>query len=290
MADTRFKVENGLLAVGGAGSSSRFEHPLTVAANTTIDGDLLLVQGNFTVVGNTIYQGVLNYAADLIPTTNGTLTIGTSTNTYNGHFNTLISHSGIFPLANTVALGNTSRRFEGFVTNINASGTGTITGAATFSNTIVVTGNAQFSNTVAVTGNATFSNTIAATGAATFSNTVTATGAVTTPAVILTNGGLYSNQATVSTTSPTVVDSFPLASATGARYTVTARLAGTSRHAVELLTVHEGTNVLATQYAEIFNTRLGVFDININGANVELTFTPLTAVAHTVRVIRQQIL
>ena len=79
--------------------------------------------------------------------------------------------------------------------------------AVSFSNTITVTGNATFSNTVSIpnissnvtfanstvhTGNATFSNTIAVTGNATFSNTVTI------------NSSLKSNQFTESRSAPSI--------------------------------------------------------------------------------------
>jgi hypothetical protein len=118
-------------------------------------------------------------------------------------FSNTITVTGNATFSNTVSIPNIS-------SNVTFANTITVTGNATFSNITIHTGNATFSNIVTFssntihTGNATFSNTIAVTGAATLSNTVAVTGAATFSNTVTVNSSLKSNQFTESRSAPSI--------------------------------------------------------------------------------------
>ena len=63
--------------------------------------------------------------------------------------------------------------------------------------------------------------------------------------------------------------------------------AGSSYHVIELRLVHNGTTVYMAQYGEIYTgSSLGTFDASIATGTLSLTFTPATATATTVKLIR----
>jgi hypothetical protein len=89
--------------------------------------------------------------------------------------------------------------------------------------------------------------------------------------------------ANTNTSSATVVDSFASAQYRSGKYTV--QVSNLDGHQVsELLVLHSNNTVHFTQYGDIVvssKASLGDFGAQINGANVEITFTPTTASFHS---------
>lgn len=302
MAQSRFKLQDGILASNTA-ANSVFMHPMRVNANTTIDGELLLVTGNFTVQGNYVIAGQTVYDTDLLPAANGR-SIGNSSNQFDALLRNVTISGFANPAANGIALGTSSKRWDTYSTNVNASGTLTVTNSASLSNTLYVTGNSTFANLVSVTGTTTLANTLGVTGAVTFSNTLSVSGTSTLTGNVSTQGnvaansillnghaGVFANSKTVSGTTKTVIDSFSNSVGNFAKSVITVTDSSQQFHAIEILFVHTGTNALLTKYGEIYNTKLGTFDADINGAFLEISFTGTNSSAtYTIKTIRQQIL
>jgi hypothetical protein len=287
MTDTRFKVENGLLAIGASGNSL-FEHQVSMNANLTVNADLMLVKGNFTVQGTTTYVGDLNYAVDLVPTTNATLKIGTPTNTYLGHFYNLTIYNSLVPSANGKAFGNTISRWDTYSTAISASGNVTVNSTAFVVDAanMKASVNASIgSATLTVGGTANVSGNVNVSG-----SYVNVAGNVTAAAVLFGYAAIFTNTATVSTTSSTRIDSFAKTVGKAAKLLIHIDPGNTTQHALEMLLVHDGTNVLTTKYGYVYNTSLGTIDSVILGANVDINFTAAAAGTYTVKTIRQQML
>ena len=133
MANTNFKVEHGLTVTG---ANSTFDRPVRVNANTTIDADLLLVTGNFTVQGNYIITGTTLYDVDIIPIQTGRL-LGNNTNRFDAFLRDINVSNSLIPNANSLPLGNTTRRWDAYTTNISATGSVTVTNTASFGNTSI---------------------------------------------------------------------------------------------------------------------------------------------------------
>lgn len=285
MADTRFKAENGILAVGNTTANSIFDHQVRVNANLTVQ-DLLLVSGNFTVQGNTTYIGTTLYDTDLIPGTNATRSLGNSVNTFLAYLYDVTIYNSIVPSANNKALGSTTKRWDTYSNNISSSGTLQVQLGGQFSNTLTATGNVQFSNTLAVIGNVTVGN------GTNFSN-VSVYGNVASNGLVMPYGGIFTNTASINSTTATIVDAFPKTLGSAAKVVLAIANSSSGQQAIEILMVHDGTTVTQTQYADVYNTKLGSFDTVINNANVEIKFTSLAAnatVTQTVKTIRQQML
>ena len=95
--------------------------------------------------------------------------------------------------------------------------------------------------------------------------------------------------ATPAAASPATVDSFATTTYRSAKY-LAQMTAGTSYHVIELRLVHDGTTVYMSQYGEIFTgSSLGTFDASISTGTLSLTFTPATATATTVKLIKELI-
>lgn len=280
MADTRFKAENGILAVGNTSANSFFDHEVKVNANLTVQ-NLLLVTGDFTVQGNTTFVGTSLYDTDLIPGTNATRSLGNSVNTFLAHLHDVTIYNTLIPSANNKALGSTTRRWDTYSNNISSTGTLQVQLSGQFSNTLTATGNVQFSNTLSVVGNVTFSNTLAV------ASNVASNG------LVMPYGGIFTNTASINSTTATIVDAFPKTLGSAAKVVLAIANSSSGQQAIEILMVHDGSAVVQTQYADVYNTKLGTFDTVINNANVEIKFTSLAANAtnvQTVKTIRQQML
>jgi len=286
MADTRFKAENGILAVGNTSANSIFDHQVRVNANLTVQ-DLLLVSGNFTVQGTTTYIGGTLYDVDLVPTSNGARSVGTAGNTFLGNFYDLTIYNSLVPSANNKALGSSTKRWDTYSNNISSTGTLQVQLGGQFSNTLTAIGNVQFSNTLSVIGNVTVGN------STNFSN-VSVFGNVASNGLVMPYGGIFTNTASINSTTATIVDAFPKTLGSAAKVVLAVANSSSGQQAIEILMVHDGTTVTQTQYADVFNTKLGSFDTVINNANVEIKFTSLAANAttnvQTVKIIRQQML
>lgn len=302
MANTSFKIENGLTV---AGANSVFEKPVRVNANTTIDADLLLVTGNFTVQGNYVITGTTTYDTDLIPLSAGRSLGNTSQRWTYAHTDNLTVYTTLVPNANAVTFGSLTKRWEAYTTSINATGAVSVSNTASLGNTSVggfinATGTGQFGGNVSITGfvnatstgqfggNVSSNGNLSIDGISTLTGNVVSSGNVTSKGLILDHAAFFANTKSVTTTTATVVDSFPRADANFCKLIITAK-SGTNVQAMEVLLLHEDTNVILTKYADLYNTRLGTVDAAINGANVEVSFTALSAGTYTVKTLRQMI-
>lgn len=177
------------------------------------------------------------------------------------------------------------------------------------SNTIITVSTSTFGNTTGngyvngIFGSATLiANTALRGGNVTVSNTLNITSAVSVTNTFLvstalkvgnstSNVQIVSNLASVSSVTPTIVDSFPATEGKMVRYVVGMQNAANSLvYACELLLVHDSTsNVFMTKYGEIYNSVvLGTFDAAVNGANVELKVTAVNTTSYTVKTSRMQ--
>lgn len=91
---------------------------------------------------------------------------------------------------------------------------------------------------------------------------------------------------TGASTSEVTVDEFATATFRSAKY-LAQMTAGSNYHMIELLTLHDDANVYLTQYGEIFTGgSLGTFDASIATGTLSLKFTPASATATTIKLIR----
>lgn len=304
MAGTRFKAEYGILATD-ATSNSVFQHQVLVNANLTVTSDLLYVGGNLYVTGNQIIAGQTIYDTDILPATASGRAIGNTTNVFDIYARTISVSGNITPTSTGLMLGNTGRRWDTYSSNVSASGNVTISGTITSGNSsiagsLTVTGPTSIQNTAAL-GNTTITGFVNASSSANVGGSLTVAGTsaltgnvvvganVTSKGLILDNAAIYSNTAAV-TTGATRIDSFPKTMGQFAKAVITVNQTNTLLHMIEILIVHDNTNVIVTKYGELYNTKLGTFDADINGANVDITFTPSSANTYTVKTLRQQFL
>lgn len=233
MSNSAFKVENGIIAVGAPGVNSQFYHDINVyQANLTVNGGVILVNGNFIVSGNLVYA------------------------------NTSIANTGLFPTFDQTPLGNTTNRFNVYSYNTYVFSTLNLIGPGN------IAGNANISGTVTVAGNV---------GA----------NAVTANVFVAPHTAIYSNVGQTNSVTQTIIDSFPKTLGNCFKFIhYVSDAAQANIHAIETLAITDGTNLLITKYADIFNMELGVFDASINNANVEVYFTAIDSNTYTVRTSR----
>jgi hypothetical protein len=298
MAGQRFKAENGILVIG-PGSNSIFEHDVNINANLTVNGTVLLVSGDLIISGNLTYTNTA-IAGDLAPVTSGS-DLGNTTNRFDSFLANVNINGYLNPSANNIQAGNSISRWYVYSTDINASGNVAIGGSETITGNLTVNGAVVINNTVA-SGNSTVTGFInvssysqvggnlAVTGTSTFTGNAVFSSNVTAKATILDNIAFFSNTKSVTTTSQTIVDSFPKTYGFFSKIIISVNNANTQLHAAEMLLLHDGTNVLKTQYGELYNTSQGTFDAAINNANVEIYFTAAQANTYTVKTLRQQFL
>jgi hypothetical protein len=258
----------------------------THAANVTVSGSTLL--GNLVVQQNAnVNQGLTAqgnstiYAINATGNTilNGNLSV-TGSASILGNFNvagnltyTATSYGNIVPSSNlTSALGNTGLRWQLY------AGNGDFSNAVTIANTLFVAG-ATTMNTLSVTGEIIGNLT---------SNVIT---------VISTFGlgtvpDLQQRMLSTATagTSAQVLDTYIAANFRTAKYLIQVMdLAANNYYATEILVMHDGTNVLVTEYAELVtNSIMGTFNANISAGVVQLFFTPAST-STTVKLFRTMI-
>ena len=316
MADQRFKVENGLVV---SGANNIFTDQVTVGGNTTIEGDLLLVEGNFTVLGTTTYTGAIYYDTDLIPLADNQRKLG------NGPSNTFVAALGnttiyqfLHPSANNKQLGNTTQRWDASITNLDASGILTLAGNVSVNSTAL----AVISNTsnkavgintapissaaLYVVGNTNVNGSINIVngGNLVVNGSITTNGTITTTSNTMTIGKMLTvtNRTTINSNTATEIDSFTRASGKFAKYIITAdnsTAVPSLVHIIEMSLVHDNNgNVIVAKYGENFNTKLGLFDASANASHVIVTYQANSSAglgatgANTTSIttIRQQIL
>lgn len=298
-ANSRFKTENGLYVTGG---NAEFTQIVTVGGNCTVSGDLLFVGGNLTVQGTQVFQGGQIYVSNITASMAG-LGIGNTTYAFDVYSANLFVNTAVLPLNNTIPLGNTTRRFVTYSNTLDVSTTALISGNVTISGTShTIAGNVNIDSGVlfidGTNNRVGINNTAPTTGVnlqVTGNANVSAN--LVTSLVVVNNAIFASNSKSVTSTTQVLVDDFPLVLSNCVKYLVFTRNTGnTVVHTLELMAIHDGTNVLLSQYGEVFNTSLGSFDVNINVANVELKFTatangaaPNVTHPYTVKVLRTQI-
>jgi len=100
-------------------------------------------------------------------------------------------------------------------------------------------------------------------------------------------GGTYDS---ISGSSAQTIDSWDKTTYTSAKYIVQILDSG-NIHTEELMVIQDGTNVYMSRYGIVTNNgELGEFDGSISGSNCVITFTPTSATAMTIQVVRQSIL
>jgi len=141
-ANSRFKVDNGLVASGNA----IFYDRVDVQANAFFNNDLFVVSGNLVVNGSLVYanvtigQGGIFLIADQQP-------LGNTTNRFNAFLYDTTSFGTLRPNANGGALGTTTERFQVFANNITVTNTVNFPSGAGV-NSSLYTGTASNANTV----------------------------------------------------------------------------------------------------------------------------------------------
>lgn len=295
MADTRFKVENGLLVTGPT-ANTLFEHRVNMNANLTVMADLLYVGGNLYVQGNSIVIGTTQYDTNLIPLTDNARSVGNTLNRWIGHFTDLNVATFLRPTANNIPLGNTSRRWDAYTTSISA------TGAVDVANSVVITGNTDITGRLLLTNTAALGNTtvtgfVNATTTGMFGSNLTVGGFAnvagnsSSRGVLFNGAAMFANSRTASGTTQTVIDSYPFSLSNFAKVYITITTGGGLYHSAEMNIIHDGSAVLVNRYGELFNTSLGSFNSDISGSNLEIYFTGANSAAtYTVKTIRQQVL
>jgi hypothetical protein len=141
-ANSRFKVDNGLVASGNA----IFYDRVDMQANAFFNNDLFVVSGNLTVNGTLIFANVVIGNGGVIPISDQQ-PLGNTSNRFNAFLYDTTSYSTLRPNANGGALGTTTERFQVFANNITVTNTVNFPSGAAV-NSSLYTGTASNANTV----------------------------------------------------------------------------------------------------------------------------------------------
>lgn len=141
-ANSRFKVDNGLVASGNA----IFYDRVDVEGNAHFDNDVFVVSGNLTVNGSIIYANVVIGNGGVIPISDQQ-PLGNTSNRFNAFLYDTTSYGTLKPNANGGALGTTTERFQVFANNITVTNTVNFPSGAAV-NATNYTGTASNANTV----------------------------------------------------------------------------------------------------------------------------------------------
>lgn len=234
----------------------------TIVAADEIRGGDYSNSGNLSIGSNTAITGNLSVTGDMSLT--GTLTVP------NGNLTYVIDSSNFEDLIPTTSgdlLGNSSNRWDGYFTDIDASGDviadSLVVDSLTVSNTaslpsLSFTGETSFEDIV-VTGNADIQSLVV-------NDLVT-----NTAAIIGTNDTVTSN-------AETVIDTFDKTQSKGFKYIIHGdNNDATSAYAIEINCSHNGTNVFFTRFGEVSNNFDATLEPQVNGANIDLVATCLSA-------------
>ena len=103
--------------------------------------------------------------------------------------------------------------------------------------------------------------------------------------VYLSQGFVYSGSTTVTSTSQTAIDAFPLATYRSGKWQVQVTR-GSEYHITEVYLVHDGTSSYGTEYATIkTGSQLATFDSDIDDGFVRLLATPTSSSSTVFKVI-----
>lgn len=141
-ANSRFKVDNGLVASGNA----IFYDRVDVQANAFFNNDLFVVSGNLVVNGTLIFANVVIGNGGVIPISDQQ-PLGNTSNRFNAFLYDTTSFGTLRPNANGGALGTTTERFQVFANNITVTNTVNFPSGAGV-NSSLYTGTASNANTV----------------------------------------------------------------------------------------------------------------------------------------------
>lgn len=282
MTDQRFKAEKGIHA---AGPNTTFE------SNVYVNGTTFFIGNDLIIGGNLVYSNT-SIAGDLIPTV-GEANLGNNTNRFYLWATTVEASSKIVPSTTGLPLGNNTHRWLAYTANVSANGILTVSGNVAVNTTaFVVDATTLRASVNGAVGSAalTVTGTTALVGNTTITGNAVVTGVATVGSLAMANGGLFTNTTVVTTGVATIVDAWPLATGHAAKVTMFvdgSALPTPVIHSLDMLIIHDGTNVLMTKYGEVFNTSLGTFDASITGANVNISFTATSANTYYVKTIRQ---
>lgn len=230
-----------------------------LVANSSIRGGNLTSSNTLSISSNVDITGVANATVAInvganVSANTTTIKIGNST------VNTVITSSGIDTDGTLFVAGNIVANSTTFVvdtTNSRAS----VNSAIVANKALAVTGNTQVTGELYVDG-----------------------------ILAIKTADIVANTKTITATNAlTVVDSFPLAAASACKYLIGVKNATTGRHTIEMLIMHDGTDVYSTRYAELFNTSLGTFTTTINATAVAVNFTPAATGTFEVATLRIQV-
>ena len=231
----------------------------TLVANTTLRGGSLSSPNTLNIGSNVAITGVANATVGFnvganVSVNTSSLRIG------NSSVNTVIVATGIDTDGTLSVAGNIVANGTTFVvdtTNNRAS----VNSAVVANKALSVTGNTQVIGEMYING----SLAIKTADIVANTKTITATNAIT------------------------VIDSFPIADAGVCKYLISVRNSTNQKHAIEMLVMHDGTDVYSTRYAELFNTSLGTFTTTINATAVAVNFTPAATGTFEAATLRIQV-
>lgn len=231
----------------------------TLVANSALRGgnlttaNTLSVSSNLAVTGTTNTSVAVNVGANVTANTTA-LKLGNST------VNTVILSTGIDTDGTFAVAGNVAANGTAFVVDTTNFRAGVNT-AAVSNKALAVAGNTQVTGHVLVDGD-----------------------------LSIKTADIVANTKTLTATNAlTVVDSFLFAEAASCKYLINVKNATTGRHSIEMLVLHDGTDVYSTRYAELFNTSLGSFTTTINATAVAVNFTPAATGTFEVATLRIQV-
>lgn len=303
-------TDTGALRVyGGVGIAEN----LNVGGNITATGDVAVNGGDLTTDQSTF---------NLVNTVAQTVNIAGSGTTV-----TISSSTGYTEIRNQTTITNTVNATSHLSGALQVRGGAGISGNLYVNQALNVTGATVLQNVSAqvttatnltVTGNATFNSVVSLTdnqNATTPTNgTLRVTGGVGIVRDVVVGGAItagYTNAQTTATVVPAIYsNNFLIASYTSGIITGVTQVAldsysaavyrsaryfcqivdGTSVHISEISIFHDGTKAYLNEYGIATNNgQLGIFDANLSGGAIQMSFTPYNATTMTVKLIRMGI-
>jgi hypothetical protein len=275
-----------------------------VATNTHLGGTTsgthtLQITGDVLASGEVTFEdvlnvdGVTNVGDSVIPTTTG-IDLGTSTLRFDAYLTDGSVNGSLIPTSNTIPLGAVDGRWNLFANTIDASGDSTILGNSEVGGELTVQSTTLMNGVLTVNADAVFVSNVS-------SNNISAANNVTAKTlrvvdIVANNFGIVggSNQPTIdASTTDIVIDTTAAADSNGFKYMIEGRNTNAdSCYFVEISVAHNGTDVYFTRYGEVSNNFDAIWNVGINGSDVELKVTcagaaPVTNV-HSFNIIKYQ--